>query len=321
MDMMWLDSVWRFWHWALPLGFLLDALLGDPAWMPHPVRFLGAWIRRVEKFLRHHEWDGIGGGFLLWLLVVGASALFVILILFAAYQVHPYVGHGAQVLLFFQGFALSDLDNEVRNIYLALRQGDLTHARERTARIVSRSTADMDESAMARSAIESAAENGVDGVLAPLFWAVLTGPLGLWIYKATSTLDSMVGYRTPAYEKLGKVSARMDDILNWIPARLSIFLYALSWPKRALQGMHIAWRDQVLHASPNSGWSEAMMSGLLGKRLGGPAIYHGERKEKPWFGKEFPDAQTADIPKAMRTVRIAAIWSLVCGGLLLSLFF
>jgi len=321
MDMMWFDSVWSFWHWALPLGFLLDALIGDPAWLPHPVRFLGGWVRRVENFLRHKGWDGIGGGLLLWLLVVGASALFVILILFAAYQVHPYVGHGAQVLLFFQGFALSDLDKEVRHIYLALRHGDLAYARERTARIVSRSTTDMDEGAMSRSAIESAAENGVDGVLAPLFWAVLTGPLGLWIYKATSTLDSMVGYRTPAYEKLGKVSARMDDLLNWIPARISIALYALSWPSRAFRGIHIAWRDHALHASPNSGWSEAMMSGLLRKRLGGPAIYHGVRKEKTWFGKEFPDVLATDIPQAMRTVRLSAFWALLFGAFSRSFFF
>jgi adenosylcobinamide-phosphate synthase len=180
----------------------------------------------------------------------------------------------------------------------------------------------MDEAALSRSAIESASENGVDGVISPLFWTVLLGPSGLWAFKAASTLDSMVGYRTPAYETFGKVSARVDDFLNWVPARLALLLYSLSaFPKfpQMLRTFQIGWRDHHLHASPNSGWGEAAAAGFLAARLGGPAVYHGILKEKPWFGREFRDVDKTDILRTIRMVLTASIIFLL--GIVLFLWY
>jgi len=297
------------WPWALPLAFLLDAMLGDPSWLPHPVRWIGSWASFLERLFRKARLTGkVAGGFF-WLAVVGITALCVTLVCLGAALVHPYVLYTMQVYLLYQGIAMRDLDREARRIHQCLVRNDVEAARVATSRIVSRSTENMDEPALCRSAIESVAENGVDGVLSPLLWILVGGPLGLWIFKAASTLDSMVGYRTERYELFGKVSARMDDVLNWIPARLALLIYALAAikPSKMLRTLRVGYRDCKLHASPNSGWGEAAMSGFLGARLGGPAVYHGVRKDKPWFGGEFRDACAQDIVDSLRLVWRAAL--------------
>lgn len=328
--------------WVVVVAFFLDMLLGDPQKFPHPVRLIGFMIVRLEKVLRAFNLSGIFGGVLLVFGVIFGVSFFVMVVLLGAFAIHPYVGVMAQIIVVYFAIAMRDLDREVRAIYHALvqgEQGNIPLARERCARIVSRQTAQMDSPAIARSAIESTAENGVDGVLAPLFWVLLGGPLGVWIFKTISTLDSMVGYRTPQYEKFGKFSARLDDVLNWVPARLSLVLYPMGFAlwflwKQIYKGNHskssefhankaifakeslvaslrngilIGLRDHALHASPNSGWSEAIMAGLLGVRLGGPAIYHGTLKNKPWFAGEFLDPQAELLLISLRIVWLAGL--------------
>lgn len=298
------------WIWSLPLAFLLDLLLGDPPWIPHPVRWIGKWAAFCERIFRKQLGSGIVVGILFWFCIVVPSVLIPFTVINIANSIHPWLGRAFEIWILYQGIALRDLLKEVRPIYHYLRAGDLMQARRSTSRIVSRSTENMDEAALSRSAMESISENGVDGVISPLFWVMLLGPAGLWAFKAASTLDSMVGYRTPEYERFGKFSARMDDLLNWFPARLSIFFYALAaFPhfSQMVRTLRIAFRDHALHASPNSGWGESAASGYLGVRLGGPAIYHGVRKEKPWFGKEFRDATHTDIPASMRMVFLGSI--------------
>lgn len=308
------------WPWAIPLAFALDLLLGDPLWLPHPVRAIGAWANLCEKVVRRILGGGVIAGSIFWFCVVVPATLIPWALVWGANHLHEWLARALQVWLIYQGLALRDLIREVRNIYKHLIDHDLPGARAATARIVSRSTDGMDEAAICRSAIESASENGVDGVLSPLFWTALLGPAGLWAFKAASTLDSMVGYRTPKYERFGKISARMDDLLNWLPARLSLFLYSLATLpniKAALRALRIGWRDHRKHASPNSGYSEATLAGSLGKRLGGPAVYHGILKSKPWFGAEFPDATPQDIPRTIHLLVRASGLALILYILLL----
>lgn len=300
----------EFWIGALPLAFALDFLLGDPPWLPHPVRLIGSFITKCENMLRRLGYKDLGGGFLLVVFTLVFTISLVTILLAIAYEIHIWVHRAISVWLLYQGLALGDLRKEVLSIKHALLLGDLPLARMRTARIVSRSTANMNYTTLSSSTIESAAENGVDGVLSPLFWITIGGPVGLWIYKASSTLDSMVGYRSKTYEKFGKTAARLDDALNWIPARLSLPLYCLTTLPRFCHGMRTGWQDHKLHASPNSGWSEATMSGLLGIRLGGPAVYNDILIPKPWFGAHYHDAQPHDIQRAISIVTKASLLGL-----------
>ncbi len=284
------------------LGWLLDLLLGDPA--PHPVAGMGRAIAWLEARLPRRRSAGV----LLLLVVAGGTWLASWGLVALAARVHPWLGVLASAVLFFYAMALNSLDREVRAVASALAAGNLPEARLQVSRIVGRDTGSLDEAGVARAAVEATAESSVDGVTAPLFFMALGGAPAALAYRAVNTLDSMVGHRDERHEALGWASARMDDVLNFVPARLTGLLLVLS---AALCGDDApgAWRilrrDRLKHASPNAAHPEAAVAGALGLKLGGPVSYDGGIQDKPWLGDGTPEAGTVHILKSMRLVHTA----------------
>ncbi len=289
--------------YELPLAYLLDVTLGDPPAWPHPVRWLGRLIAALEAPLRRiFPNPRLAGAVLtgLCLLIAAGSAGGAV---FLASYFHPLLGAAVAVILIYWAISIKDLADHARAVHQSLSRGNLPGAREALANIVGRETSQLSEAGVIRATVETIAENTVDGVLSPMFYAALGGPPLVWAFKAASTLDSMVGYKTEPYREYGRTGARLDDLLNWLPARLSGGLFTLAAWLTGLdwrQTWKIFWRDGRLHASPNAGWPEAAVSGALGLQLGGPNIYHGELVDKPWLGDDLREPEAADILKAIR---------------------
>ena len=277
--------------WSLPLGAALDAWLGDPRGWPHPVRLIGHLIERTERVLRCviAAWSGGAraerfAGVVLALFVVGLAAAVAWGVVALGDRLGPVVGLATRATLIYWGLAARGLGAEALR---ASEAPDLATARLKLALIVGRDTEALNEPEIDRACIETIAENGNDAVVAPLFWLALGGPAALWGFKAASTLDSMVGYRNARYERLGWASARLDDLLNIVPARLTWLLIVAAARvrgERSLAALQVGWRDGRKHPSPNAAWGEAAMAGALGVRLGGPATYGGVPGFKPTLG-------------------------------------
>ena len=291
---------------ALLLGFCLDLLLGDPHWLPHPVRAMGALIAGLERPLRAvfpktPRGEIIAGGFLV-VLTVGVSTGTAAALLWLCGQIHPYLAFAAETLLCYQLLATRALRDESLKVYLALRDGALDDARKAVSMIVGRDTDRLDETGVAKAAVETVAENTCDGVISPLIFLFLGGlPLGM-AFKAVSTLDSMVGYRTPKYQYFGTAAAKLDDVLNFVPARLSGILMCLGAVLlpgcSGRRAWRIFWRDRKKHASPNSAHSEAACAGALGVQLAGDAQYFGKMVRKPTLGDPVRPVEPEDISRA-----------------------
>jgi adenosylcobinamide-phosphate synthase len=272
---------------ALPflLAYLLDLLLGDPPNWPHPVRLLGSIIQYWESVLYK---DRIGAGALFWLAVMATTAVLIFGVLGVAALLPPWGGIAVLTYFLYTGLATRSLHQESLRVETALARGDLDGARERLSLIVGRETSHLSLEDMRRAVIETVAENLADGVVAPLFFTLILGLPGLLFYKAANTMDSMVGYKNYWYAQFGKVAARADDVLNFIPARLTALLMI---PTAAALGLDWrgAWRtllrDRKRAASPNAGCPEAAMAGALGVRLGGPSTYFGRLVNKPFIGE------------------------------------
>jgi adenosylcobinamide-phosphate synthase len=298
---------------ALLLALALDATFGDPKWLwgrvPHPVVVMGSAITRVEA-----RWldtaaapaDHARRGRDASLLVVGATTV-VTLAVQAICQVAP-LGWLLLALTMSTLIAARGLYDHVAAVAAGLEQG-LAEGRQAVAHIVGRDPASLDAPGVARAAIESTAENFADGVVAPLFWGVLLGLPGMAAYKAINTLDSMIGHRSPRHRHFGRFAARLDDYVNWLPARLAAFLIlaaALCLPgvtPRA--GWRAMWRDASYHRSPNAGWPEAAIAGALGLRLAGPRRYAGELVDDAWMGDGRAAATVADIRRALHVLVFA----------------
>jgi adenosylcobinamide-phosphate synthase len=287
----------------LPLAYLLDLALGDPPRWPHPVRWLGRVILSLEAPLRRMipppRLAGVVLAVISLCLAAGSAALAVRL----GSRLHPVLGSLLAIILIYWAIAVKDLADHARAVHRPLSRADLPAARLALAKIVGRDTSRLSGAGIIRATVETVAENTVDGVLSPLFYAALGGPPLAWAFKAASTLDSMVGYKTDAYREFGWAGARLDDLLNWAPARLSGGLFTLASWLTGLdwrQSWHLCRRDGRRHASPNAGWPEAAMSGALGLRLGGPNFYHGKLVDKPWLGDGRREPECADILKAVR---------------------
>jgi adenosylcobinamide-phosphate synthase len=272
----------------LGLGFLLDQVVGDPPFLPHPVRWIGRLIQFLEPPLRRVFPERLAGCLLL-LLVTGLTGGAAWALLDLAGRLDPWLRPAVMAALTYYGLAARSLAIETHVVVAACEQGDWPAARRRLARIVGRDTHDLGPEGIYRACIETVGENTTDAVIAPLCYAALAGPVGLWVYKAISTLDSMVGYRDERYRRLGWASARADDVANFVPARLTWLLMALAalltW-RRGCGALYIGWRDGRKHPSPNAAWGEAAMAGALGVRLGGPSTYQGTTALKPWLGDE-----------------------------------
>lgn len=271
----------------LVTAILLDLVLGDPRWLPHPVVAIGRLISGLDLFLYRTIPRKRPAGIILLLVTVLAAATATWSLIRLGVFLHPLAGFAIAALLSFTCLAARSLHRESALVAEALAAGDIEGARGLLGRIVGRDTAGLEESEIWRALVETVAENTCDGIIAPLFWLTLTGPVGAMAYKSVSTLDSMVGYRNERYREFGWASARMDDLLNFVPARLTALLMILAAPLAGLspQGaLTITLRDRLKHPSPNSGHAEAAAAGALGVRLGGMSSYQGRPSLKEYIG-------------------------------------
>lgn len=283
----------------LLLGYLLDLILGDPERLPHPVVWFGKMISWGEHRLnkgRHRMAKGAIMSFFLILLVFfviwGLSRLVPNAVLWCILN----------TIIIFYCLAGTTLIREVRKVFLALDES-LEAGRKQVARIVGRDTSQLTPQEVRTAALETLAENLSDGVIAPLFWMALLGVPAMVAYKMVNTLDSMIGYRTERYKDFGCWAARIDDVFNFIPARLTAVLMVIASGKLNL--LKFVWRNGRKHASPNSGYPEAALAGILDCRFGGPHYYFGELFDKPFIGENERALTTADMHKAVRINRIA----------------
>jgi adenosylcobinamide-phosphate synthase len=266
---------------------IFDLLLGDPRWLPHPVVFMGRLIAALEKPLRKHFKHERFTGTILLLFTAGTSATVAWLLLRAGSALHPLAGFLTAAGVSYTCLATRSLHHESALVAEAVTAGDLPRARQMLSYIVGRDTAELTEPEIWRAVIETVAENTTDGIIAPLFWLTAGGPVAGIAYKAVSTLDSMVGYKNERYLQFGWASARMDDLLNYIPARLCALLMIVAAPLAGLSlrgALRITLRDRLNHPSPNSGHSEAAAAGALGVQLGGKAFYGGKESWKHTLG-------------------------------------
>ncbi|MDR2459694.1 MAG: adenosylcobinamide-phosphate synthase CbiB [Deltaproteobacteria bacterium] len=317
------------------LAFLLDSIIGDPQSWPHPVRWIGRLITLWEKVLRatlsflkaSSPFAFILAGFFLYIFVVGISACLVYLALYFSHKYLFVLWALLALYLVFASICLRDLIRHTQRVEAFLAKGDLLSARDALSWIVGRDTSSLDEAAIRRAEIETLAENFSDGLVAPLFYLALFGPLFAWIYKATNTLDSMVGYKNEKYLYLGRFSAKMDDLLNYLPARIAALLLIAAAKLGSFDAKEAAklWRKESrFHTSPNSGQTEATMAGALGVHLGGNSYYRGILVEKPTIGAGGKEASHAEVQAAeyivtLGTLLALALCLLVMG--LISFFF
>ena len=310
------------------LSFLLDLLLGDPAWMPHPVVYMGKVISWSEKRLRTRFPATEKGEFRAGLLLAVCLPLLTVAVsggaVWLLWKVHPTLGFFLNVLWGWQALAMRDLRKESVNVFRKLREDTLPAAREAVGRIVGRETAQLSAGGVVKAAVETVAENFSDGVAAPMLYLLIGGaPLALG-YKAANTMDSMIGYRNERYLFFGRAAAKLDDGANYIPARLSAFLLmaAAGLSGQSVKGAYRIWRrDRRNHASPNSAQTESVMAGALGVELGGPARYFGQLVNKPTIGDPLRPVEPEDILRANRMLYWGGFLSLLllCG--LRTLFF
>ena len=291
--------------YILPLliGWLLDLLLGDPSWLPHPVVGFGKMISFGEKQLNKGSHRMLKGALMAIFLIGFVFAI----TWFICYPLTSYFKLFTSILIFFC-LAGTTLIREVREVFRAVDRS-LEEGRKQVARIVGRDTSELSAQEIRTAALETLAENLSDGVIAPLFWLAVGGAPAMMTYKMVNTLDSMIGYRTERYKDFGCWAARIDDIANFIPARLTALLMVLAAGKPQLIGF--VWRNGRKHASPNSGYPEAALAGALDCRFGGPHYYFGELFDKPYIGENACELTTADMQKAVRINRIAEILAIV----------
>lgn len=312
---------------ALVIGFIIDFFVGDPHGFPHPIILIGKLISALDRGLRRlfpaTPKGEQAAGAVLWILTVSLSAAVPGLILFLCHQVSPWLRLAVESIMCWQILAARALEKESMLVYKALESGDITASRHAVSMIVGRDTAALDDAAVTRAAVETVAENTSDGVVAPLIFLAIGGaPLGFF-YKAVNTVDSMLGYTEPPYKDIGLVPAKADDVVNYIPARLSALLMLAAGFLLGLDvknGWRIYRRDRRNHASPNSAQTEAMCAGLLGLRLAGDAWYHGVLHRKPFIGDPIREIQHGDIPRTCRLMYLTALLALLlCGGVKLAL--
>ncbi len=302
---------------------ILDLLIGDPRCFPHPVVYMGKLIMALEKVLRRLVTNGRVGGIILLVLTVSITVGLAFALLKVAYAVSPCLGFVVAVILSWSCIAARSLHRESRLVAYSLGMGDLAAARRYLSNIVGRDTADLDEPEIWRATVETVAENTSDGVIAPLFYLILGGPLLAIAYKAINTLDSMVGYRNERYLELGRASARFDDLVNFIPARITGLLIVASAPLFGLSAgnsWRIMRRDGRNHSSPNSGIPEAAVAGALGIRLGGTNLYAGKPVAKPTIGDAIQQISQASWRGAVRLMYGAEVL-LVVGWLAIAAFY
>ncbi len=304
------------------LGYLIDLIIGDPQSFPHPVRWIGQLITLLEKALRPLLKSPAGlrfTGMILAVVTVGTVFCIAYGALMLAGLIHPFFRGLLEVIMAWWVLATSSLGSEAEKVRNLLRNRNLPGARRQVAMLVSRDTKTLDASGVARAAVETVAENFSDGVAAPLFFLIVGGPAAAMAYKAVNTLDSMVGYKNEKYLYFGWFSARLDDWVNWIPARLSV---CFVWIGAAL--MHLDWRgslritlrDRLNHASPNSGYPESAFAGALGIQMGGATSYFGVVSQKPTIGDPLKPIEFPTIKEAYGLMYLSSLVAIVLMGVI-----
>lgn len=308
---------------ALIVGYGLDLLLGDSSFLYHPIRVIGNLIALLEKWLRKvfpkTPKGELAGGVFLVILVCLAGYGVPALLLFAAFKIHPVIGLLLEVLWCWQIPATKCLKDESMKVYQKLKENDLPGARYAVSMIVGRDTENLSETGVTKAAVETIAENTSDGVIAPLFFLAIGGPALGFLYKSINTMDSMVGYKNEKYQYFGTAAARLDDVLNYIPARLSAWIMILaSWcvGMNGKNAARIYLRDRYKHSSPNSAHTEAVMAGALEVQLAGDAWYFGKLHKKPFIGDPIRKIEIEDIPRSHKLMYATAVLSVIVFGIL-----
>jgi adenosylcobinamide-phosphate synthase len=302
-------------NWSiLAIAFILDMMVGDPRRLPHPVRWMGTAIDALEPRFRKISPNLIWSGTLYAAFLIIGTWLLTYLVVGALERIHPLLGSGLEIVLIFFCLSARSLEAAAMEIYDCLIQNKVTQARQKVALVVGRDVDRYDEEGIARATVETVAENLVDGVIAPLFFAALGGAPLAMAYKMTNTLDSMVGYKNEKYLNFGKASARIDDLFNFIPARISVLIIALA--SQILSGMgtrslKTAITEGAQHASPNAGYGEAAFAGALAVKLNGPNFYHGKLVDKPYIGVRFGKTLPGHIQKACDLMLLSSFLWLV----------
>ncbi|MDY2960230.1 MAG: adenosylcobinamide-phosphate synthase CbiB [Hornefia sp.] len=300
------------------LGFLIDLILGDPPWMPHPVIYIGRLISLCEKILRKvfpkTERGEIIAGFFLTVTVIGISTVLPYFVLYCFEYVNPWIKYALEVFWCWQIFASKSLAKAAKQVRNEIEKNDIKEARKYVSYIVGRDTQALDFKQIIKAVCETVAENTSDGIIAPMFYLIIGGvPMGFF-YKAGNTLDSMVGYKNEKYLNFGKVSAVFDDILNFIPARITGFIMCIASFLCGLNGKNafkIFFRDRRNHVSPNAGNPESACAGALGVELLGDASYFGKVYKKKTIGDALKEIENSDIEKTNRLMYASAVLSLI----------
>lgn len=301
---------------ALPIlfGFILDSIIGDPYRLPHPIRAIGIFIAFLEKKIRSRFHDLRIGGIFLALIVLFVSTACPALILIVSYRINIILGIVTESILVCYMLAARCLCNESMKVCKAAENGDIEGARQAVSMIVGRDTSVLDESGIIRAAVETVAENTSDGVTAPIFYTAFFGATGAFFYKAANTMDSMIGYKNEKYADIGSFAARLDDVLNYIPSRLTAVLMIASAAMIGLdlKNAYRIWkRDRRCHASPNSAQTEAVCAGALHVRLAGDSVYFGELHKKPYIGDNDRQIESDDIRRANRLMYVSSTLMLI----------
>ena len=305
---------------AFFLGFIMDLLFGDPYWLPHPIRLIGNLIAQAEKLFykdgKRDQKKEYRGGCMTVLTVLLVTGIVTCIILFAAYRLHPLLGAGVEMIMTYQILAIKSLKDESMKVYDRLKHETLEDARHAVSMIVGRDTQNLTEEGVVKAAVETVAENTSDGVIAPMLYTALGGPVLGFLYKAVNTMDSMIGYKNDRYLYFGRAAAKLDDVVNFVPARISACLMVAATtflkdgnPRRAWK---IYRRDSRKHASPNSAQTESVCAGALGIQLAGDASYFGKIVKKPYIGDPVRKVETEDIK---RTNRLMYITVFLCEGI------
>ncbi|MBO5208276.1 MAG: cobalamin biosynthesis protein CobD [Lachnospiraceae bacterium] len=308
---------------AFFLGFLLDLLFGDPYWLPHPIRFIGNLIAKVEKcFLGknkdRNEKKELRQGISMVIIVLFSTVTVATLILFLAYYINCYFGIVVETVMTYQILATKCLKVESMKVYRCLKDKTLPEARKAVSMIVGRDTDCLDEEGVAKAAIETVAENTSDGVIAPMLYTALGGPILGFLYKAVNTMDSMIGYKNEKYLYFGRAAAKLDDFVNFLPARISahMMIAASFLGGKCFSGKrahYIYKRDNRKHASPNSAQTESVCAGALGIQLAGDASYFGKVVKKPYIGDRVRTVEYEDIKRVNRLMYLTAwISEVIC---------
>ena len=308
----------------LPAAVVLDLIVGDPLFLPHPIRWMGKAIERLEPAFRKNSKNlTVYGTFFAFILIISTWIIGFGLVVIAG-KIHPVVEMVVQTVMIYWCISVRSLRQAAMEVKRSLVRNKIEEAKIKLSFIVGRDVKQLTERGMIRASVETVAENLVDGVIAPLFFAVIGGaPLAL-TYKMVNTLDSMVGYKNERYLHFGKAAARIDDVANYVPARLSVPIISLSAQlvlQKGWRALKIAIKEGKNHSSPNAGFPEASFAGAMGIKLGGPNYYHGRLVHKPFIGEFFGEAEITHIKKACDLMVVSSvIWLATLCGVTVFLF-